>query len=140
MLSYITLLCATVILSVWKGDRSERLGGFTLTGMIFMQFALRAILPRTYETVDWAAVSTDVFGLVAFALIAHFNRRIWPFIAAALQLTAVIGNVVREMTTEVDALVYFFFKIFPTLCVVILLLVVTIVTIVRRHRVQAQPA
>lgn len=139
MLIYLAIIALTIVLSAWKGDLPERLGGLTIAAMLGVQLGIRTMLPVTYETADPAVFCADLFGLVAFAMIAHFGNRSWPFIAAALQLASVLGNVARGISVNIEPKAYYILKGTPTFVATVIILFATIMTIWnRRETARAQ--
>lgn len=87
------LSLAVYFAAVWRGGGPER-GGAAILFAAFLvdEIYHMAAGPHQFEVFDPVELSIDLFSLAAFAALSVRANRLWPILAAALQLMAVVGH------------------------------------------------
>lgn len=108
------------------GGKPERWGVATLLLMLLAQSAIVSTLTHGlfFQSVDPASFVADSIGLTGFTAIMWRARRLWPILAFALQLLAVIGHLLQA-TSQMVAYTYVTFKSFPTMTIILIVLIAT---------------
>ena len=84
---------AVYFLAVWRGGAPERVGAAILFAAFMVDELYHALTgPAQFRHFDAVELAIDGFSLLAFAWLAVAANRLWPIVAAALQLMAVLGH------------------------------------------------
>lgn len=84
---------AVYFVAVWRGGAPERVGAAILFAAFIADDLYHALTGTVqFRRFDPAELAIDGFSLLAFAWLAVGANRLWPIVAAALQLMAVAGH------------------------------------------------
>lgn len=93
------LLIGVVIFALWRGGRDERLvAAFCVIGTIMTQLVLGPI-PERFQNVEIGLFAVDLIVLGGFLAVALRSYRFWPLWVAGLQLTTILGHILKGMDT-----------------------------------------
>ena len=93
------LLIGVVIFALWRGGRDERLvAAFCIIGTIMTQLVLGPI-PERFQNVEIGLLAVDLVVLGGFLAVALRSYRFWPLWVAGLQLTTIIGHILKGLDT-----------------------------------------
>ena len=125
--------------AVWRGGGPERAGA----AILFAAFLVDEIYhtaagPHQFEVFDPVELAIDLFSLVAFAALAVRANRLWPILAAALQLVAVVGHL-SAMSGAGMQRAYWAMTEPPVLMGVITLLAGLVAHLLRERRLGSYP-
>ncbi|MEL7198334.1 MAG: hypothetical protein AAGL10_08465 [Pseudomonadota bacterium] len=132
--AFIASFFAALVLAWILGGKPEKAGVYTLAAM----FAAQAVLYSTvgnpqFDQIDVIAVTSDVIGLLVFTLIALNADRVWPFLAAAMQLISGMAHLTHGFRVMLGQS-YVDFNAYPTAIVLFLLIAGTLLHRYRLHR------
>ncbi|MEO6198730.1 MAG: hypothetical protein ABIO68_02155 [Sphingomicrobium sp.] len=100
------LLVAVVVYAVLRGGRDERMvAAICVIGTIVSQF-VAAPLSIRFASVETNVVIVDVLMLAAFVQIALRSHRYWPLWVAGLQLTTILGHILKHSSDHILAKAY----------------------------------
>ncbi len=139
LLSYQIGLLLALIIVLWKGGKPERIGGFVILAMAIWQFAADAFIPSRFENVDFDSLVSDLIGLAGFGYLALHARRLWPIVAASLQMLCVYAHIIRFASSGLEPMVYAVARGVPTGVAMLLMLGGTILHIQARRRGEIDP-
>ena len=93
------LLIGVVIFALWRGGRDERLvAAFCVIGTIMTQLVLGPI-PERFQNVEIGLFAIDLIVLGGFLAVALRSYRFWPLWVAGLQLTTILGHILKGLDT-----------------------------------------
>ena len=93
------LLIGVVIFALWRGGRDERIvAAVCLIGSITSQLVAAPISER-FENVEVGVLAVDLVVLGCFLAVALRSYRFWPLWVAGLQLTTILGHILKGMDT-----------------------------------------
>lgn len=91
------MLALVVAYAFWRGGRDERLAaGICLAGALASKL-LVSPLEQRYFMVEPAIMAIDLAMLAVFVHIALRSERFWPLWIAGLQLTTMLGHVLKAV-------------------------------------------
>ncbi|MEO6433423.1 MAG: hypothetical protein ABIO29_05555 [Sphingomicrobium sp.] len=99
---YLVLLFRLMLVLVaayafWRGSRDERLvAGICLAGAILSKLVVSPLQVR-YFAIEPAIMTVDLLVLAAFVHIALYSKRFWPLWIAGLQLTTIMGHLLKAV-------------------------------------------
>lgn len=94
------LLALVAFYAFWRGRRDERLVGLILVvGVIATTLALSPVHSR-FAGLEGAVMAVDAVVFIGFAWVALQSDRFWPLWIAGLQLTTILGHLVRAVDTD----------------------------------------
>jgi len=125
--------------AIWRGGGPERAGA----AILFAAFLLDEVYhmaagPHQFEVFDPDELAIDLFSLAAFAVLAIRANRLWPMLAAALQLMAVVGHLSASSGAGMQR-AYWVMTEAPVLLGVLTLLGGVIAHLLRQRRWSAYP-
>lgn len=89
------LLAVVAVYALLRGSRDERyVGLICVAGTFATQFVLSPLADR-YEGVEAPALFVDLAVFAGFLIIALRSSRFWPLWVAALQLTTILGHLMK---------------------------------------------
>ena len=91
------LLAASACYTAWRGDRHSRLAALMCVLAVVMTHLFVQPVTGRYASVEMGVVAVDFASLVGFTAIALASTRFWPLWIAGLQLTALIGHVLKAI-------------------------------------------
>jgi hypothetical protein len=101
-----SLLALVALYALLRGKRDERLACLILViGVIATELVLPPARDR-FEGVETHLMLVDVAVFGGFLLVALRSDRFWPLWIAGLQLTAILGHVLKTVDTELFARAY----------------------------------
>lgn len=121
-------LMALAVLYAWaRGGSPERAAATAIASMYILDPAYHALWGNVevYGELNVGHLVIDGLVLAILAWIALRANRIWPLWLVSVQIIAVIGHLLRWMSTEIDPLVYALFTRFPSYLQIALLFVGT---------------
>ncbi len=121
-------------LAAWKGGEPERWGGLIILAMWAIQSVGEFIVPSRYVALDPVAFLCDLVGVLGFGALALHARRVWPLLAAALQLLCLSAHFARWADLAIPPIVYALMRDGPTFVVMIVLLAGTVLHMRRVRR------
>lgn len=97
---FASLLLSVCCYSLWKGDRDGKLVALICIGAsLITPLLLRPVLHR-YTAVEVGALLVDVVTFCGFTFIALSSSRFWPLWIAGLQLTTLLGHMMKQLDLE----------------------------------------
>ena len=94
------LLIAIAIYTVWRGGRDERIVALTcVIGTALTQISLSPVGQR-YGQIELGSFLVDLGVLAAFVIVALQSTRFWPLWVAGLQLTTLLGHVLKGIDQD----------------------------------------
>jgi hypothetical protein len=97
LLFFAALLAATAAYSFWRGDRESRLAATLCVGAVVMTQLLLQPVTHRFASVETGVFAVDLATLAGFTAIALGSSRFWPLWIAGLQLTTLIGHVLKAI-------------------------------------------
>ena len=105
-LFFILILVAVTAFAFWKGGADERYVAATcVLGTIATRLAISPLHER-YASVEMGVILVDCLVLAAFVLVALRSIRFWPLWVAGLQLTTVMGHILKGVDAELLPMAY----------------------------------
>lgn len=101
--SILVLICAYAL---WRGRKDERVAGATCLLASLVQLLVVSPTAHRYNGVEFGVLSVDLGVLAIFVAIALQSSRFWPLWAAGLQLTTILGHVLKAMELHLLPLAY----------------------------------
>ena len=93
------LLIGIVLFALWRGGRDERIvAAVCLIGSITSQLVAAPISER-FENVEAGVLAVDLVVLGSFLVVALRSSRFWPLWVAGLQLTTILGHILKGLDT-----------------------------------------
>ena len=103
---FILILAAVSAFALWKGGRDERLVAVTcIMGTIGTHFAISPLHER-YANVEFGVTVVDCLVLAGFVIVALRSMRFWPLWVSGLQLTTVMGHIMKGVDLELLPVAY----------------------------------
>ena len=94
-----TLLIGIVLFALWRGGRDERIvAAVCLIGSIISQLVAAPISER-FQNVELGVLVVDLMVLGGFLAVALRSYRFWPLWVAGLQLTTILGHILKGLDT-----------------------------------------
>lgn len=91
------MLVLVAAYAFWRGTRDERLvAGICIAGAILSKLVVSPLHER-YFAVEPAIMAVDLLMLAAFVHIALRSPRFWPLWVAGLQLTTILGHILKAV-------------------------------------------
>ena len=92
---YWTLLLAICAYALWRGRNDERVAALTALGAsVANRFVLSPTVTR-YSGLEGGVLAVDVAVFLVFTALALQSRRFWPLWIAGLQLTTLLGHLLK---------------------------------------------
>lgn len=105
-ISFIIILAAVSAFALWKGGRDERRVALTcVLGTIATHFAISPLQER-YANVELGVILVDCLVLAGFVVVALQSIRFWPLWVAGLQLTTVMGHIMKGVDAQLLPVAY----------------------------------
>jgi hypothetical protein len=100
------LLAVVAAYAFLRGSRDERLVGLIcVAGALLTHFAWSPVRDR-FAGVETAVLAVDLMVFAGFLLVALRSNRFWPLWVAGLQLTTLLGHVMKAVDTGLFARAY----------------------------------
>lgn len=100
------LLALVTLYALLRGKRDERhVGLIMIVGLIATELALPPIRER-FEGVETKLMLVDVAVFMGFLWVALRSERFWPLWIAGLQLTAILGHILKAVDIHLFARAY----------------------------------
>lgn len=133
------LLAFVALYALWRGNRDERQVGIILViGVVGTHFAISPVHYR-FSELERNVLLVDVAVLAGFLWVALRSERFWPLWMAGLQLTAILGHLLKLIETDLFSRAYgaaMMFWVYPMLFI----LAAGTWRSHRRAQAQSQPA
>jgi nicotinamide riboside transporter PnuC len=114
------LLVIVVLYVLLRGQRDERQVGLILVaGVIATKLALTPVHER-FATIEIYVMLVDLAVLVGFVWVALRSERFWPLWIAGLQLTTVLGHLLKGIESDLFPRAYaaaLYFWVYPILVI-----------------------
>ncbi|WP_347301919.1 hypothetical protein V5740_07710 [Croceibacterium sp. TMG7-5b_MA50] len=135
-----SLSLAVYFLAVWRGGGPERVAGALLLA-VFVADEVRAAVfgPLRFLGFEPYQFAVNALELAVFTVLAIRANRVWPLVAAALMLTAVLGHLAAWIVPSGMTLAYWIMVEPPTLLVIITLACGTAAHWRRQRRIGPYP-
>jgi len=92
-----TLLAFVALYVLWRGRRDERDVGIVLVlGVIATHLVISPLRTR-FASVETHVFVVDIIVFLGFLWVALRSERFWPLWIAGLQLTAILGHVIKAV-------------------------------------------
>lgn len=103
---FLSMLSAVSVFALWKGGRDERIVALTcILGTAATHFAISPLGDR-YENVEIGVILVDMAVFGGFTMVALQSSRFWPLWVAGLQLTTVIGHLLKGIQSSMLPIAY----------------------------------
>ena len=96
-LFFAVLLAATAAYSFWRGDRESRLAATLCVVAVLMTQLLLQPVTHRFASVETGVFAVDLATFAGFTVIALGSSRFWPLWIAGLQLTTLIGHLLKAI-------------------------------------------
>ncbi|MEO6360048.1 MAG: hypothetical protein ABIO43_05675 [Sphingomicrobium sp.] len=94
------LLVAAVLYALLQGGRDERrVGIICVIGTLVTYFVISPLAAR-FEGLETPVLAVDIAVLAAFVAVALRSDRFWPLWVAGLQLTTVMGHLLKSVESD----------------------------------------
>jgi hypothetical protein len=101
---YWLLLVLICSYAFWRGRSDERVAAATCLLATLIQLLVVSPITRRYSGVELGVLFVDLGVLAVFVAIALQSSRFWPLWIAGLQLTTILGHVMKAV--QLDLLPY----------------------------------
>lgn len=91
------MLVLVVAYAFWRGSRDERLVAAICIGGAIVSKLVVSPLQERYIGVEPAIMAVDLLMLAAFVYVALRSQRFWPLWIAGLQLTTILGHLLKAV-------------------------------------------
>ena len=119
------LLALVVLYAFLRGTRDEQhVGLICVIGTLATQFVLSPLDER-FESIEMLALAVDAAVLAGFLAVALRSERFWPLWIAGLQLTTIVGHLLKGLESDLLPRAYGAAIIFWAYLIVIILAVGT---------------
>ena len=119
------LLALVVLYAFLRGTRDEQhVGLICITGTLATQLVLSPLSQR-FESVETLALVVDLAVFVGFLVVALRSERFWPLWVAGLQLTTIVGHLLKALESGLLPKAYGAALIFWAYLIVLILAVGT---------------
>jgi uncharacterized membrane protein len=99
-LIFIPLLAAVFVYAMWRGGKDERVVALTcVAGTVATLLAISPLRQR-YAGVEQGLLLVDCAVLSGFVLVALRSNRFWPLWVAGLQLTTLLGHMLKGVEQD----------------------------------------
>jgi hypothetical protein len=103
---YWTILLLICAYAVWRGRGDERAAAATCLGASLIQMLVISPAMHRYSGVEIGVLAVDLGVLAVFVAIALQSSRFWPLWVAGLQLTTVLGHILKAVQLSLLPLAY----------------------------------
>lgn len=94
------LLPLVAIYALLRGGRDERLVAFCcVAGALLTQIVVSPLGDR-FESVEWPILLVDLGVFAGFVGVALRSQRFWPLWVAGLQLTTIMGHLIKQVASD----------------------------------------
>jgi hypothetical protein len=132
----VVLFGFTAALSFAAGALPERVGALILVAWLALERFYHLFVGPSFFAGDLEVyIALDLLVFLAFGALALTANRIWPLIAAALQIIALLGHLAVRLGIPGEAKAYWAMTQLPPLLMAIAALVGTILHVRRARRV-----
>jgi hypothetical protein len=90
------LLFSTCGYALWRGSPDARIVALVC---VIANFASYALVSR-YSSLEAGVLAVDVATFLAFAAVAMLSERFWPLWVSGLQLTAILGHLLKGVESN----------------------------------------
>ena len=119
------MLAIVALYAFLRGRRDERIvSGIIVIGVIATHLVISPVQNR-FAGVESAVMTVDLLVFVGFLWVALVSERFWPLWIAGLQLTTIIGHVLKLMDTTLFPRAYGAALVFWSYPIVLILAVGT---------------
>jgi len=101
--SVLLLICAYAF---WRGRSDERAAAATCLVATLVQLLVVSPTPHRYSGVEVGVLLVDLGVLGAFVAIALQSSRFWPLWVAGLQLTTILGHILKAVQLSLLPIAY----------------------------------
>ena len=96
---FISLLIGILVFVMWRGGRDERIvAAVCLIGYVMTQVVIAPINER-FQNVELGVLAVDLMVLGGFLAVALRSYRFWPLWVTGLQLTTILGHILKGLDT-----------------------------------------
>lgn len=101
-----TLLVLVALYAFLRGSRDERIVGAILVVGVFATHLAWSPLSQRFGGLETGVMAVDVIVFVGFLWVALRSVRFWPLWIAALQLTTLLGHVLKAIESDLFSRAY----------------------------------
>jgi hypothetical protein len=103
---YWTILLLICAYAFWRGRSDERVAAATCLAASLIQILVISPTAHRYSEVEVGVMLVDLGVLAIFVVIALQSSRFWPLWIAGLQLTTIVGHVLKAVQLNLLPLAY----------------------------------
>jgi hypothetical protein len=103
---YWTILLLICAYAFWRGRSDERVAAATCLAASLIQILVISPTAHRYSGVEVGVMLVDLGVLAIFVVIALQSSRFWPLWIAGLQLTTIVGHVLKAVQLNLLPLAY----------------------------------
>ena len=103
---YWTILLLICAYAFWSGRSDERLAAGTCLAASLLQILVISPTAHRYSGVEIGVLLVDLGVLGVFVAIALQSSRFWPLWVAGLQLTTILGHIVKAVQLDLLPIAY----------------------------------
>jgi hypothetical protein len=103
---YWTILLLICAYAFWRGRTDERLAAGTCLGASLIQTLVISPAAHRYSGVEVGVLAIDLGVFAVFVAIALQSSRFWPLWIAGLQLTTILGHMLKAMQLSLLPMAY----------------------------------
>ena len=103
---YWTILLLICAYAFWRGRSDERVAAATCLGASLIQMLVISPTAHRYSGVEIGVLLVDLGVLAVFIAIALQSSRFWPLWIAGLQLTTILGHILKAVQLSLLPIAY----------------------------------
>jgi hypothetical protein len=119
------LLALVAAYAFWNGRRDEREVGIVLVLGVIATHLVISPLKTRFASVETHVFAVDLIVLVGFLWVALRSERFWPLWIAGLQLTAIMGHMLKAVDVHLFSKAYAAAMVFWSYPIVLILAIGT---------------
>lgn len=119
------LLALVAAYVLWRGRRDERVVGIVLVLGVIATHLVISPLKTRFASVETHVFAVDVIVFFGFLWVALRSDRFWPLWIAGLQLTAILGHVLKAVDIHLFSKAYAAAMVFWSYPIVLILAIGT---------------
>lgn len=132
VITFYLLLTALAVFAAWRGGREERIAANVCLAATIASSLLLSPLSSRFASIEVGVAIIDIAVLATFVAIALRSARFWPLWVAGLQLTTMMGHLLKAAQPDLIPVAYGAAMVFWSYAI----LLIIAVAIVRRPMVE----
>lgn len=100
------LLVLVVLYSLLRGNRDERLAGIILAAGVIATHLVISPVAHRFSGVETPVMIVDIVTFAGFLWVALRSERFWPLWIAGIQLTTILGHVLKLVAADLFSRAY----------------------------------